>query len=155
MKILLAMDGSEPSETAVRTIAARPWPAHSTVRVLSVAQPIYPSGEMLVATAAYEQMTKQLVDEAKKVNANAAETLRNSGLALETTVREGDPRTEIVDEAKDWSADLVVVGSHGRTGIKRWLLGSVAEYVVRYAPCSVEVAKNPIGPPGKSAGEHR
>jgi len=46
-----------------------------------------------------------------------------------------------VDQAKDWRADLIVLGSHGRSGIKRWILGSVAEAVVRHAPCSVEVAR--------------
>ncbi|PYT09057.1 MAG: hypothetical protein DMF60_03355 [Acidobacteria bacterium] len=56
-------------------------------------------------------------------------------------VRDGDPRSVIVDEAKDWSANLIVVGSHGYTGVKRWLLGSVAHSVVSHAPCSVEVVR--------------
>jgi nucleotide-binding universal stress UspA family protein len=56
-------------------------------------------------------------------------------------VRQGDPRTVIIDEAKAWSADLIVVGSHGYTGIKRLLLGSVAQSVVSHAPCSVEVVR--------------
>ena len=47
----------------------------------------------------------------------------------------------IVDEAKDWPADLIVVGSHGYSGVKRWLLGSVAQSVVSHAPCSVEVVR--------------
>ena len=61
-------------------------------------------------------------------------------------MREGDPRMEIVEEAKRSQADLIILGSHGRTGVARWLMGSVAEYVVRHAPCSVEVARMPDRP---------
>jgi nucleotide-binding universal stress UspA family protein len=67
--------------------------------------------------------------------------LEQNGLAIDKSVREGDPRHEIVDEAKRWPADLIVVGSHGYTGWKRWLLGSVAQSVVSHAPCSVEVVR--------------
>ena len=53
----------------------------------------------------------------------------------------GTPLTEIVNAAKDWPADLIVIGSHGRGGIKRVLLGSVAEGVMRNAPCPVLVVR--------------
>ena len=53
----------------------------------------------------------------------------------------GIPHTEIVDAAKDWPADLIVVGSHGRGGVRRALLGSVADGVVRHAPCPVLVVR--------------
>jgi nucleotide-binding universal stress UspA family protein len=146
MKILLAIDGSEPSGAAVRGVRSRTWPPGSRVRVLAVAKPIIPPGELALAGAAYDQMTRQMLDEAKKVAARAADALQRSGLSVETVVREGDPRTEIVAEAERLGADLVVVGSKGRTGVARWLMGSVAEYVVRHAPCSVEVARDPAHP---------
>ncbi|HYU79421.1 MAG TPA: universal stress protein [Vicinamibacterales bacterium] len=47
------------------------------------------------------------------------------GLSVDTAVREGDPRTAIVDAADEWQADLIVIGSHGRTGLKRQVMGSV------------------------------
>jgi nucleotide-binding universal stress UspA family protein len=71
----------------------------------------------------------------------AAASLKEKGLPVEMVVRNGDPRSVIVDEAKDWPADLIVVGSHGYSGVKRWLLGSVAQSVVSHAPCSVEVVR--------------
>lgn len=61
--------------------------------------------------------------------------------SAEAAVREGGPREVIADDAKAWSADLIVVGSHGYTGLKRFLLGSVAQSVVGHAPCSVEVVR--------------
>ncbi len=73
--------------------------------------------------------------------ARAAKSLRGRGLTVEIVLRNGDPRSVIVDEAKDWGADLIIVGSRGYSGIKRMLLGSVAQSVVNNAPCSVEVVR--------------
>jgi nucleotide-binding universal stress UspA family protein len=58
---------------------------------------------------------------------------------------EGDPAAEIVQYAIDASIDLIVMGTHGRTGLERLLMGSVAEKVMREAPCSVLVVKLPKG----------
>jgi len=55
----------------------------------------------------------------------------------------GDPRSALVDEARQEHADLIVVGSHGRSGLSKLLLGSVASHVVAHAPCSVLVVKAP------------
>src|SRR5262249_37151211 len=57
----------------------------------------------------------------------------------------GDPATEIVRYARDSGIDLIVMGTHGRTGLERLLMGSVAEKVMRDAPCSVLVVKLPKG----------
>ena len=63
------------------------------------------------------------------------------GLKTETVLRVGKPYEEIVDAAKELGADLIVIGSHGYSGVGRLLLGSNAERVVRYAPCAVLVVK--------------
>ena len=55
----------------------------------------------------------------------------------------GKPASEIVQTAKEWPADVIVIGSHGRHGLERALLGSVAEGVMRHAPCSVLVVRTP------------
>lgn len=60
---------------------------------------------------------------------------------------EGEPAAEIVRYAKDAGIDLIVMGTHGRTGLERLLMGSVAEKVMREAPCSVLVVKLPKGIP--------
>jgi nucleotide-binding universal stress UspA family protein len=66
-----------------------------------------------------------------------AERLRNEGLVVETLAREGDPAEVIVDEARRSGADLLALGTHGRSGIAYLLLGSTAERVVQHAPCPV------------------
>jgi nucleotide-binding universal stress UspA family protein len=151
MKILLAIDSSEYSAQAVTEVAMRPWPPDTVVCVLSAVESITPPAAELWydAGGSLEQVQQEMTKRAKELTANAAERLQGKGLKIETVVREGDPRSVILDEAENWSADLIIVGSHGYTGIKRLLLGSVALSVVSHAPCSVEVVrrkqeKNPI-----------
>jgi nucleotide-binding universal stress UspA family protein len=142
MKIVLAIDGSPHSQAAVEEVARRPWPTSTTIRIVSVIQPYTPPAtEFVLAGATLEDIRQQLASTAEQITGRAAARLKGAELSTETAVREGDPRSAIVDEADKWGADLVIVGSHGRTGLKRWLLGSVAQAVVGHAPCSVEVVR--------------
>ncbi|MDP6076330.1 MAG: universal stress protein [Myxococcota bacterium] len=70
-----------------------------------------------------------------------AEQARDRGIEVEAVVREGYPATVIVDEIENLNIDLVVIGTHGRTGLKHLLLGSIAERVVQHAPCPVLTVK--------------
>jgi nucleotide-binding universal stress UspA family protein len=142
MKILLAIDGSAPSLDAIAAVAERPWPAGSALRILSVIQPYTPPvTEMVLASATLEDIRKRQTQEAEELMGQARERLAGSGLSIDTAVSEGDPRTAIVDAADEWQADLIVVGSHGRTGVTRLVMGSVAQAVVAHAHCSVEVVR--------------
>jgi nucleotide-binding universal stress UspA family protein len=143
MKIILAVDNSEYSDVAIKEVARRPWPTKTVVRVLSVVEPITPPAAELWydAGGSLERVEEEITKRAKQLTSKTAKKLKGNGFTIETAVRNGDPRSEIVDEAGDWSADLIVMGSHGYTGIKRLLLGSVALSVVSHAPCSVEVVR--------------
>ena|SRR5208337_3368942 len=148
MKILLATDGSECSAKAVYSVANRPWPANSQVRILSVVElpivqttpsPAYSEYPDTMFETAYKAARKR----AESAVADALQTLRTTGLNIcdcEATP-EGEPRTEILDKAKTWGADLIVLGSHGRQGWDRLMMGSVAESVAFHAHCSVEVIR--------------
>jgi nucleotide-binding universal stress UspA family protein len=145
MKILLAVDGSPYSDAAVNEVVSRPWPEGSIVRLVAAVQPYTPPAtEIVMAGATMEEVRRQQTTEATQLTSRVADVLRKGGLEIETAIRDGDPRSAIVDEASDWGADLIVMGSHGRTGLKRWLLGSVAGSVVSHAPCSVEVVRRPV-----------
>jgi nucleotide-binding universal stress UspA family protein len=143
MKVLLAIDDSEYSAEAIKEVAKRPWPPNSTVRVLSVVEPVTPPASELWYDAGgnLERVQQQMTKRATNVTQKTSQSLKGTGLKIETAVREGDARSAIVDEARKWSADLIVLGSHGYTGIKRLLLGSVASSVVSHAPCSVEIMR--------------
>jgi nucleotide-binding universal stress UspA family protein len=142
MNILLAIDGSAPSQDAIEEVANRPWPSPSTLRILSVIQPYPPPAtEIVLASAALEEIRQRQAQDAEQLTRQAGERIAAAGLSVETAVRQGDPRTAIVDAADEWQADLIVVGSHGRTGLKRLVIGSVAQAVVSHAHCSVEVVR--------------
>jgi nucleotide-binding universal stress UspA family protein len=143
MNLILAIDNSEYSAEAVREVAERPWPANTMVRVLSVVEPMVPPAAELWYDAGgnLDRVQQEMKKRAADLTEKAAEQLQGKGFNIENAVRDGDPRSVIVDEAKDWPADLIVLGSHGYTGIKRLLLGSVALFVVSHAPCSVEVVR--------------
>ncbi len=147
-KILLATDGSECSAKAVYSVANRPWPAKSQIRILSVVQlPIIQT----TPSPAYSEYPDTMFEEAYKAAraraesafVDARQTLSATSLTISDgeATPEGEPRTVILDQAKAWGADLIVLGSHGRKGWDRLLMGSVAESVALHAHCSVEVIR--------------
>ncbi len=78
------------------------------------------------------------IEEARQRGKDTLKELANSfDQEVETIFTEGDPGHEIVRVAEEQNADLIVLGTHGYTGWKRFTLGSVAEFVVKYAPCAV------------------
>jgi nucleotide-binding universal stress UspA family protein len=83
----------------------------------------------------------ELLETANRLVQRVAERFSRNAFKVETLVREGDAGTEIVSEAETWPADLLIVGSHGYTGLKRLILGSVAHYVTNHAACSVEIVR--------------
>jgi nucleotide-binding universal stress UspA family protein len=72
-------------------------------------------------------------------------------VAMEYKLAKGDPAATIVKVAEETACDLIVLGTHGRTGLKRVLMGSVAEHVMRSAPCPVLVVKGPLPDTGSSS----
>lgn len=133
MKILLAVDSSAASEAAVHEVAARPWPAGTTVEVLGVVEPshVWSVGSLV------EGIREALEDDVR----SAAEELQAAGITANTQVLCGDPKAVVIDQAAALDADMVVVGSHEASDVVRFLLGSVARAAVRFAPCSVEVVR--------------
>jgi nucleotide-binding universal stress UspA family protein len=82
--------------------------------------------------------------EAEQTLGRHVSDLRAAGLQVEAVVREGYPATVIVDEAESQRADLIVIGTHGLSGLKHLLLGSIAERVVQKAPCPVLAVKKRV-----------
>jgi len=143
MRILLAIDDSKGSQAALKSVVTRICSSGIEVKVLHVLEP--PSHllgrEMKAYDPEFEAVWNARRDQAKALVSKAMETIREAGLSVTPALQEGDPRSQIIDVAKEWHADLIVLGSHGRTGLQRFLLGSVSEAVVRHAHCSVEIAR--------------
>ncbi len=146
MKILLATDGSSYSEAAAGALASLVRPQEGEVLVLEVVEPLmYFVPPQMAPGYAPEQAERlrELTDLAKKTTAATADKLRKAGFKADSRVVESDIRNGILDIAAEWKPELIVMGSHGRKGVKRFLLGSVAEAVARHAKCSVFIVRAP------------
>ena len=147
MRILLAIDDSECSVAATHAVIAQFTTQDAVVHVLHADE--WPQGlppEMSFAEgSASAQSILTLHDlrrrDAGALVASAAAQLRAAGFSATSSVRKGDAREAILACVKEWRADLVVLGSHGRKGIDRLILGSVSGSVARHAPCSVEIVR--------------
>jgi nucleotide-binding universal stress UspA family protein len=90
----------------------------------------------------FEEMDAALRKQGRNIVNKAIQTLKtNKALTADAALVPGSPRPVILDEAEDWGADLIVVGSHGYSAWKRLVLGSVSQAVVSHAKCSVEVVR--------------
>jgi nucleotide-binding universal stress UspA family protein len=151
-KILLAVDGSKSSDAAIEEIAGRPWPQGSEVNVISVVHlPFTPTPETRsLPESYYSQLEKAGSEQAESAINRAVSRLRESNLGrempltLKSDVILGRAEESIIERAKEWGADLVVLGSHGKRGFERFLLGSVSQAVAYHAPCSVKIVRTKI-----------
>jgi nucleotide-binding universal stress UspA family protein len=143
MKILIGVDDSKHSQAALDYVRRMTWPRGTKVVVVSAVRDVVPAyTEVYAASPAYsDRAMEDLFKFHQDIASRAEQSLRETGLATEAKVLQGDPRTVIEDLARAEAADLIVVGSHGRTGVAKFLLGSVASHVVSHAPCSVMVVK--------------
>jgi len=140
MKILLAIDDSKFSEAAVRAVIAHHKLQGLEVRVLHAAEP---SIVMMTPEFAEYIPPTESSEAATALVGRAAGALRSTGVKVATAIVQGDPKSIILDDAKAWGSDLIVLGSHGRKGLERFMLGSVSESVLRHAHCSVEIIRLP------------
>ena len=133
-KILVAVDGSIFSDAAVDQAISLGRICNSQIFLISVVD-LYPE-QMEVAPALVDKMSaevRQHIDKAKQ-------KIDEADIPCETVVHMGGkPHEFIVREAKERAIDLIVMGTHGRTGVKRILMGSVAQNVIGHAPCPVLV----------------
>jgi len=141
-RLLIGFDGSPCSECAVRSLRTAGLPGTGEAVVLTAAD----VPKTHIAWLKRHRMTDIINEETALRNAGDV-ALRGLSMVREilpgwdvsTEVSTNPAAEELVNRAAAWHIDLIVVGTHGRLGIKKLLLGSVAEYVVKHAPCSVRV----------------
>ncbi len=150
MRVLLAVDGSPCSEMAVQAVIDRFPPGDTQVKVIHAVEwmremPLcfqYGSGP----NAGHDVVASRhnSFERARELVERVAAQLEFKGFHPSVATPDADPRHAIVEAAREWPADLIVLGSHGRKGLDRLLIGSVAESVVRHAPCSVDIVRMPV-----------
>ena len=138
MRIVIAYDGSAPAQRALKH-ALNTYPDHdiTLLRVVEAA-----SGSL---GAGVEMLQERLKERRAETKAEIDETVRElivgSDIDFDTELVVGEPATEIVSYAEETDTDILVLGSHGRQGMSRYLLGNVAETVVRRSPTIVTVVR--------------
>jgi nucleotide-binding universal stress UspA family protein len=145
-RILVPPDFSAASEEAWGTAQrlARPLGAELMLLHVFVEAPLY--SESPFSGHRVHEIYESARDWVQTTLARWASDPRASGLTVRTQCRTGVPHREIVAAAGEGKADLIVVGTHGRGGVERALMGSVADRVIRLAPCPV-LSVRPVGSP--------
>ncbi|MEF8809008.1 universal stress protein [Natronomonas sp.] len=137
MSILVPIDGSPPSEAALEH-AFEQFPTES-ITALYVMDPV--DGATAWGPGSADDWLAAAEERAETVLAGAKDAAADAGVDVTTESTVGRPARAIVDYADEQEIDHIVIGSHGRDGISRVLLGSVAETVVRRSPVPVTVIR--------------
>jgi len=131
VRIIIGVDGSPGSATAVQSVAARAWPRGSEVRLVTSVDPLHE----------YAMAPDDKFAFVRAIHQTSEATLRASGLQVASLIEEEDPKHLLIAHAAKWNADCIFVGARGLSRLGRILLGSVSTAVVSRAHCSVEVAR--------------
>ena len=135
MRILLATDGSDVSLAASRAVAETIWPADSEMKVVSVVNPLMYSLEEI----GFFRSKKTY--RAHRAIGEMMDVLKGLPLKISGAVIAGRTARRIIDFAKNWHADLIILGTHQRRGLKRLVLGGTAAAVANGAHCSVRLIR--------------
>jgi nucleotide-binding universal stress UspA family protein len=140
-RILVALDFSAESHSALRYAVMLGKKFGSTLMLVHVVEPVLAPPDVILPELATERVASEASAELREL----ADEISDGCRVVETAVRRGIAFFEIIEAANALGADLLVVGTHGRTGLKRALLGSTAEKVTRHAPCPVLVVHRANG----------
>jgi len=147
-KLLLATDLSPASAAATEQAFELASRLTAPLLIVSVIDP----GQLRLSGGRFGQRVDQVRMQRERVAQDLVARGRRVGVPVSFLIWEGDPGESIVEAAVAERADLIVVGSHGRSGVGRFLIGSVSDHVVRHAPCPVLVVRQvveeaPLGGP--------
>ena len=137
MNILCATDFSEPSQAAETKAFELARTLHADLIYIHVASHPMLYGESVFSMAEVQRVYDAEWRWAEDTLQGRMAAAQAAGITARWVLRAGAPHEQIIGAAQDEKADIIVIGTHGRSGLNRWLLGSVAERVVRLAPCPV------------------
>ncbi len=158
-RILVALDQYDRSQSVFEKALAIAQPTHAQLMLLHVLSPLedgYPTPLYPVPDSIYpmqhEELVRRSTQEFAIFERQGLERLRihqqiatAAGVVTEFTQNIGVPGATICQVAHTWKADLITVGRRGHAGLAEWLLGSVSNYVMHHAPCSVLIVQGVIG----------
>ncbi|WP_435078164.1 universal stress protein [Halococcus sp. AFM35] len=136
-RILLPTDGSDPAKSAVEMALGLAETHDATLHVLFVVDPPASVSGVSEGFSGMDNLLDALEEEGHSTTNEIAEQARARDIETTAAVRRGNPHDDILSYADESDVDVIVMGTHGRTGVKRALLGSVTEDVVRHAEIPV------------------
>ncbi len=137
-RILLPLDGSKLAECVLAHLVAIAGVSDSDVRLLRVLEPSLGSMRMQLIDPVDWQIRKA---EAVSYLGGLAARLQDADLHVSTEIREGKPAEQIIESARSWSADLILMSSHGQSGLSPWNVSSVVQHVILHSHCSVMIVR--------------
>ena len=148
MKVLLAIDGTEQSDDAIKMVGSLDLNAIDEIRVLTVIDMALPLAHdiysgMITNTVEIEEAARKAAEASlEETVAQMTEMTAGTDTSITQNAVVGSPESQIVGESENINADLIIVGSHGYNRWERLLLGSVSDSVIHHAPCSVLVVRS-------------
>ncbi|MDA8173450.1 MAG: universal stress protein [Nitrospiraceae bacterium] len=137
-RILVTHDGSKASDKALKKAVEIGAKFESSITVLSVIPDLYLTE---LSDADRQRLLQIMTEETQNSMEKIRASLTGKSVDAKIILRQGDPAEKILETAKKMKVDLIVTGSHGRHGAKKFLLGSISSRIVDYAPCPVLVVK--------------
>jgi nucleotide-binding universal stress UspA family protein len=136
-QILYATDFSTASRKALDTALALARAQNSKLTILNVLAPIVTVPEQYLDAVTIDRLQKKAREWSTRELTRLAMRAKKAGVRASVLLREGDAPDQIVRASRSTKSDLIVIGTHGRRGLRKFFLGSVAERVVATSPCPV------------------
>jgi nucleotide-binding universal stress UspA family protein len=143
--VVVGVDESAAVPLIVEFVVNHNWPADTNFRIIHAVAPIMLDHPMASYPLFLESVEKDVREYAEKLLERVKSDIQKKIPAhqITTEVIAGQPAEVIIDEAKTTNANLIVVGSHGRSGFTRFLLGSVSGAIASHAPCNIMIVRVP------------
>ena len=144
MKVLIPLDDSPSSERSLKELMRRQFPHHVQFKLLGVVEPLFFANE---PHDKYKEMISKADEGRKKHYEHQFDKVRAQlhkhcpAAKVDCEIKFGNAADEIVDAAKEWHADKIIMGAHGRDSCPHNLPGSTSKTVARHAPCTVEILR--------------
>ncbi len=143
-KILVPIDFSDYSKSALRYSVNFAKSFNASITLIYVVEPIIYPPDFSMGQIAIPTVNTEWDERAKEELDKLAKTEIPAELKVKTLIKTGKPFIEIIETAKEEDSDLIIIATHGHTGVEHILFGSTAEKVVRKAPCPVLTLREPI-----------
>jgi nucleotide-binding universal stress UspA family protein len=145
-RVLVPIDFSNLSRAAVECAVALAGPARAEITAVFVLPSVaHAAGETAAGSCADEADDNMMSAIAEDVE-EFLRPARTAGLPVRVSVKRGDTVAQILEQARETEADVIVMATHGRWGVERWVLGSVLDGVLRKAPCPILAVPRPLRP---------